>query len=137
NIAIASIEADLNASVFGAIIHAAGELSSTLATVQTSLIEGVRAVFGNGLFGKLILVVLQCVLFNKLSVIENGLSWIESNAYVSLPRVSEDVLVMEQAELNRLIMASVVDTVNPVRPSSPPMVLEEESAYAKNKLQRV
>ncbi|KAG0261268.1 plasma membrane fusion protein prm1 [Mortierella polycephala] len=138
NIAIASMETDLNASVFGAIVHAASELGSTLAVVQTSLIEGVRAVFGNGLFGKLILAVLQCLLFNKLSVIENGLSWIESNAYVSLPRVSEDVLVMEQAELNRLVMASVAGTVNPtVPPSSSPIVLEKESAYVKDKLRRV
>ncbi|KAF9186949.1 plasma membrane fusion protein prm1 [Haplosporangium sp. Z 767] len=137
NIAITSMETDLNMSVFGAIVHAAGELGSALTTVQTSLIEGVRAVFGNGLLGKLILAVLQCLLFNKLSVIENGLSWIETNAYVSLPRVSEDVLVVEQSELNRLIMASVAGTVIPAVISSSPMVLEKKSAYVKDKLGRI
>ncbi|KAG0054469.1 plasma membrane fusion protein prm1 [Gryganskiella cystojenkinii] len=107
NSALTNVETDLNTNVFGGIVQAATEMNSALVSVQMTLLQGIEAVFGTSLFGKLVQAVLQCLLFNKLQMVEAGLSWIQANARISLPRVSEDVLMIDQTLVNQLVNSAL------------------------------
>ncbi|GJJ68254.1 phosphoribosyl 1,2-cyclic phosphate phosphodiesterase [Entomortierella parvispora] len=103
NDALARVESSLNTDVFGEIVQAAAEMDTALNSVQSTLIQGIQAVFGSTLFGKLALAVLQCLLLNKLIIIESGLAWIQQNARISLPRLKDDVLMVNQTLVNQLV----------------------------------
>lgn len=118
NDALALVESELNTDVFGEIVQAAAEMNTALTSVQTMLIQGIQAVFGSTLFGKLVIAVLQCLLFNKLIVIESGLTWVQENARISLPRLKDDVLMMNQTLVNQLVMDALL-TDTPATRTSP------------------
>ncbi|KAF9149967.1 plasma membrane fusion protein prm1 [Linnemannia schmuckeri] len=113
NSALAVVEADLNEAVFSEIIRAAVDLNSALVQVQTTLVEGVRTVFGESIFAKFAGAVLQCLLFNKLEAVGRGLSWVQDNAQIRLPRVTEDMLVMDRTQLNALVVESANTLMSP------------------------
>lgn len=117
NSALSIIEADLNETVFSEIIRAAADLNNALVQVQTTLVDGVRTVFGESIFAKLVGAVLQCLLFNRLEAVERGLGWVQNNAQIRLPRVTEDILIMDKAQLEALV-GKGADTL--MSPSSSP-----------------
>ncbi|KAG0342642.1 plasma membrane fusion protein prm1 [Podila horticola] len=102
NTELARLESSINARVFSAIVHAAGEMASALDNVQTSLVEGVQEVFG-GLFGTLVLAVLGCLLLKKLDKVRAGLVWVQNHAQMSLPRLAPEVLVVSQARVEKMV----------------------------------
>ncbi|KAF9912206.1 plasma membrane fusion protein prm1 [Linnemannia zychae] len=107
NAALSVVEAELNYTVFAEIVRAAGELNSALVKVQTTLVEGVRTIFGASIFAKLVGAVLQCLLFNKLEIVGRGLGWVRENAQISLPRVMDDILMMDKTQLDAIVASSV------------------------------
>ncbi|KAF9198953.1 plasma membrane fusion protein prm1, partial [Haplosporangium sp. Z 27] len=107
NTMLQNVEIDLNANVFNNIIRAAQEMNGTLVQVQSTLVQGIQAVFGDGAFGQLVLAVLQCLLFEKLTIVEIGLTWIQENAKITLPRLSGDILMMDPEEMNKLVAEAV------------------------------
>ncbi|KAF8944673.1 plasma membrane fusion protein prm1 [Haplosporangium gracile] len=113
NSALAVVEADLNETVFSEIVRAAVDLNNALVQVQATLVEGVRTVFGESIFAKFVGAVLQCLLFNKLEVIERGLSWMQDNAQIRLPRVTEDMLMMDWTQLDALVAESANIIMSP------------------------
>ncbi|KAG0214776.1 plasma membrane fusion protein prm1 [Mortierella sp. GBA30] len=144
NTILSNLETDLNTNVFGVIVRAAGELNSGLAIVQTTLVQGVETVFGQGPFGKLILSVLQCLLFNKFHAVESGLIWLQDHAQIKFPRLSENVLVLEQNKLNDLIATATAAAVNdvaesPLRRSTPGNMnfLQQNVQMAKSAVDKV
>ncbi|CAO3565561.1 unnamed protein product [Mortierella alpina] len=123
NVALSQLESGLNDNVFGSIVKAAGELDSGLKIVQETMIQGIQAVFGEGAFSLLVLSVLQCLFFNKLAVVQSGLVWLQENANMRLPRLSESVLMPEPTELYNLITNIMGDRVPD--PSSSPSLLSD------------
>ncbi|KAF9110409.1 hypothetical protein BGX27_006368 [Mortierella sp. AM989] len=107
NNVLQNLEVDLNTNVFGDIIHAAEEVNASLVQVQLTLAQGIQAVFGDGAFGKMVLMILQCLFLNKLAILENGLNWIQLNARIAMPRLSEDVLMLNPAEMNKLVYDAI------------------------------
>ncbi|KAI8602055.1 hypothetical protein EDD21DRAFT_427943 [Dissophora ornata] len=128
NIALSSLETDLNTQVFGSIVQASGEINAALTNVQTTLIQGIQTVFGDTAFGKLVIVVLQCLLLNKLEVVETGLTWIQNNARITFPRVSDDVLMMSSTEMNNLVLSAVNDLAGPPSPANSTSTAASNSA---------
>jgi len=107
---LTAVENDLNANVFGGIVKASTEMSTALSTVQETLSQGVQTAFGSAPFGKLVMAVLQCLLLNKLAIVETGLKWVQEHAHVTLPRVSEDVLILDKVDLDRFVSAAIDKT---------------------------
>ncbi|KAF9168298.1 hypothetical protein BGX21_011401 [Mortierella sp. AD011] len=107
NTMLLNVEVDLNTNVFSNITQAAGEINASLLQVQSTLVQGIQGVFGDGAFGQLVLTVLQCLLLNKLAVLETGLVWIQQNAKIDLPRLPNDVLMIEPSEMNNLLLDAV------------------------------
>ncbi|KAF9277718.1 plasma membrane fusion protein prm1 [Mortierella alpina] len=103
NVVLSQLEFDLNNRIFGPIVYAAGDLDSGLKAVQATMVEGIQAVFGEGALSNLVLAVLQCLFFNKLAIVKTGLAWLQENANIKLPRLSEHVLMPEQLELDNLL----------------------------------
>ncbi|KAG0005458.1 hypothetical protein BGZ79_004682 [Entomortierella chlamydospora] len=108
NAMLLNVEIDLNTNVFSNITQAAGEINKSLLQVQSTLVQGIQGVFGDGAFGQLVLTVLQCLLLNKLAVLETGMVWIQQNARIDLPRLPDDILMIEPGEMNKLML----DVVN-------------------------
>lgn len=127
NSALSVVETDLNEAVFSEIIRAAAELNNALVQVQTTLTEGVRKAFGDSIFAKFVGAVLQCLLLNKLEAIERGLSWVRENAHIQLPRITEDMLMMDRTQLDLLVTESV-DTL--MDPSSSARMQKVENAVS-------
>ncbi|KAF9575823.1 hypothetical protein EC968_001611 [Mortierella alpina] len=137
NVALSQLESDLNNNVFGSIVQAAGELDSGLKAVQTAMIQGIQAVFGEGAFSKLVLTVLQCLFLNKLAIVANGFVWLQENANIRLPRLSEQVLMPEQVELENLLGSIMGDGM--IAPSLPASMAsdrlsEGEGAYSTRRI---
>ncbi|KAF9353380.1 plasma membrane fusion protein prm1 [Mortierella sp. NVP85] len=125
---LTAVENDLNANVFGGIVKASTDMSTALSTVQETLSQGVQTAFGSAPFGKLVMAVLQCLLLNKLAIVETGLKWVQEHAHVTLPRVSEDVLILDKVDLDRFVSAAIEKTdKEPSNESS-----EEGEAAAEN-----
>ncbi|KAF9968159.1 plasma membrane fusion protein prm1 [Mortierella alpina] len=135
NVALSQLESGLNDNVFGSIVKSAGELGAGLKAVQETMIQGIQAVFGEGAFSLLVLSVLQCLFFKKLAVIESGLVWLQENANIRLPRLSEHVLVPEPTELYNLITNIMADRM-PGPSSSPSLPSDRLSEGAGGYLQR-
>ncbi|KAF9352166.1 plasma membrane fusion protein prm1 [Mortierella sp. AD094] len=114
NTMLLNLEVNLNINVFSDITQAAGEINTSLLQVQATLVQGIQAVFGNGAFGKMVLTVLQCLLLNKLAVLEAGLVWIQQNARIVIPRLPDDILMIEPDEMSKLVL----DAVNGIPGSS-------------------
>ncbi|KAK3840516.1 MAG: hypothetical protein JOS17DRAFT_24846 [Linnemannia elongata] len=125
NSALSVVETDLNEVVFSEIIRAAADLNNALVQVQTTMAEGVRKAFGDSIFAKFVDAVLQCLLFNKLEAVERGLSWVRENAQIQLPRITEDMLMMDRTHLD-LLVAKAVDTL--MDPSSSARIQKVEIA---------
>ncbi|KAI8358736.1 hypothetical protein B0O80DRAFT_441345 [Mortierella sp. GBAus27b] len=102
-----AVETDLNTNVFGGIVSAASNVSTALATVQDTLMQGVQSAFGTALFGKLVIAVLQCLLLNKLAIVESGLVWVQEKAHITLPRLEDDVLMMDKVDVDKFVSAAV------------------------------
>ncbi|KAG0319646.1 plasma membrane fusion protein prm1 [Dissophora globulifera] len=134
NAGVISLETDLNANVFGVISRAAGEANAALANVQTTLVSGIQSVFGDTPFGKVVLAVLQCLLLNKLVMVETGLTWVQQNAHIALPRVSDDVLMLDPAEMNRLVSEAVYNVVQAPPEMSGP---KDDRVYSQSKAMQV
>ncbi|KAF9547050.1 plasma membrane fusion protein prm1 [Mortierella hygrophila] len=113
NSALSVVENDLNEAVFSEIIRAAADLNNALVQVQTTLADGVRKAFGDSIFAKFVGAVLQCLLFNKLEVVERGLSWVRENAHIQLPRITEDMLMMGRTQLDSLVVEAVDTLMDP------------------------
>ncbi|KAF9129544.1 hypothetical protein BGW39_004058 [Mortierella sp. 14UC] len=107
NAALAVVEADLNKAVFAEIVRAASDLNSTLVKVQATLVDGIPTVFGDSIFAKLVGAVLQCLLFSKLEMVERGLGWVQENARINLPRVTDDMLMMDRTQLDAMVASSI------------------------------
>ncbi|KAG0283855.1 plasma membrane fusion protein prm1 [Linnemannia gamsii] len=118
NSALSIVEADLNETVFSEIILAAVDLNNALVLVQTTLMDGVRTVFGESIFAKLVGAVLQCLLFNRLEAVERGLGWVRDNAQIRLPRVTENILMMDEAQLAGLVGKAADALMGPSSPSA-------------------
>ncbi|KAF9093193.1 plasma membrane fusion protein prm1 [Mortierella sp. AD031] len=125
NTALSVVESDLNEAVFSEIVRAAVDLNSALVKVQTTLEEGVQTVFGESVLAKLVAAVLQCLLFNKLEAVERGLGWVQENARITLPRIADDMLMMDRSELDAMVAASVDSLMGP---SPPPPTLKQLSS---------
>ncbi|KAF9426839.1 plasma membrane fusion protein prm1 [Podila epigama] len=102
NAIVTAFETDLNERVFGAVAASAKEMSSALAQVQRSLVEGVYEVFG-GLFGELVLAVLRCLLLNKLDKVQAGLFWVQNHAQMTLPRLAPEVLIISVGRMDQVV----------------------------------
>ncbi|KAG0272542.1 hypothetical protein BGZ95_011702 [Linnemannia exigua] len=113
NSALSAVETDLNEAVFSEIIRAASDLNNALASVQATLVDGIRTVFGDSIIAKLVGAVLQCLLFNKLEAVERGLSWVQKNAQISLPRVTDDMLMMDRTQLDAIPLVPCLTDPNP------------------------
>ncbi|KAI7832327.1 hypothetical protein BC939DRAFT_435205 [Gamsiella multidivaricata] len=113
NTALSSLESDLNTHVFSGIVNAAASMSAALVNVETTLVQGIQTVFGDTLFAKLILAVIQCLLLNKLAAVEAGLAWIQGHVQLALPRLEDDVLMMNPTELQKLVAAAVEEMAPP------------------------
>jgi hypothetical protein len=126
NSALSVVEADLNEAVFSDIIRAAADLNNALVQVQTTLVDGVRTVFGESIFAKFVGAVLQCLLFNRLEAVERGLRWVRDNAQIRLPRVTEDMLMMDGAYLEALVAEAANTLISPssLPPPPPPTALQ-------------
>ncbi|KAF9898500.1 plasma membrane fusion protein prm1 [Lobosporangium transversale] len=104
NDGLLNIETELNTHVFDLIAVAARRISAALIDVERVIVDGVRSVFGeDNVFEKVTLTVLQCLLFNRMMMIESGLSWVQHNARLELPRVSENILMVNSTEINRFV----------------------------------
>lgn len=103
---LAALETDLNTNVFGGIVNAASQVSSSLNTVQETLQQGVQRAFAQP-FSGLVLAVLQCLLLNKIAMVESGLKWVQEHAHITLLRLENDVLVMDQADVDKFVSAAI------------------------------
>ncbi|KAK9487416.1 hypothetical protein V1527DRAFT_404365 [Lipomyces starkeyi] len=92
NTALATTETGMNADLFGWVWDATSSVNNTLNTFVDDMTSALDTVFGGTPLYTPIKDVVDCLITLKVQGIENGLTWVHDNAYISLPRVNEDII---------------------------------------------
>ncbi|KAK9454772.1 hypothetical protein V1511DRAFT_460088 [Dipodascopsis uninucleata] len=92
NRALNSTQADLNDALFSWVIVATSSVNNTLNVFVDDMMSTLNDVFGNTPLYEPIKDVLDCLILFKIEGIENGLTWVQDNAHISLPRVNESII---------------------------------------------
>ncbi|TGZ79802.1 hypothetical protein EX30DRAFT_333018 [Ascodesmis nigricans] len=87
NSAVKGVEGDLNGNLFGWVKEGTDALNGTLNTLVDEMTKGIDGLLGDSPLKKPLKDVLDCLLFFKIQGIQTALTWVHTNAHVSLPRL--------------------------------------------------
>ncbi|KAK9476515.1 hypothetical protein V1514DRAFT_177778 [Lipomyces japonicus] len=93
NTALSTTETDINNNMFSWIWGATSSVNNTLNIFVDDMMTGLNDVFGDTPLYDPIKDVLDCLILLKIHGIQQGLTWVNSHAEVSLPRVNETILL--------------------------------------------
>ncbi|RHZ68696.1 hypothetical protein Glove_294g47 [Diversispora epigaea] len=95
NLIISNFENDVNSNVFGWANITTNTLNDTINTAVDEITGFVNNVFGEvPLLATSIQGLINCLILTKIKVVQNVLNFIQENAYLGLPRVSGDKLLV-------------------------------------------
>ncbi|KAJ8096891.1 hypothetical protein POJ06DRAFT_263671 [Lipomyces tetrasporus] len=92
NTALVNTEAGLNDDLFGWVWDATSSVNNTLNTFVDDMTSALNTAFGDTPLYTPVKDVLDCLITLKVKGIQNGLTWVHDNAYISLPRVNSDII---------------------------------------------
>ncbi|CAG8564516.1 1332_t:CDS:2 [Paraglomus occultum] len=104
NSAISNVENDINTELLGWVNTTTTALNNTL----NSAVDDITT-FINGTFGGVPVLltavsqVLNCLLFVKIRGIQAGLTFIQENASINLPRVNDSILLVDRSNMQEVV----------------------------------
>ncbi|CAG8612548.1 8503_t:CDS:2 [Paraglomus brasilianum] len=104
NSAISNIEDELNKELFGWVNTTTTAINNTLNAAVDDI-----STFINGTFGGVPIIltavdqVINCLLFVKIRGIQAGLSFIQENASINLPRVNDSILLVDRSNMQEVV----------------------------------
>ncbi|KAK9368067.1 hypothetical protein V1509DRAFT_624164 [Lipomyces kononenkoae] len=92
NTALANTQNSLNDDLFGWVWEATSSVNNTLNTFVDDMTSELNTIFGGTPLYTPITDVVNCLITFKIQGIEKGLTWVNENAYISLPRVNDTII---------------------------------------------
>ncbi|WOO78570.1 Plasma membrane fusion protein PRM1 [Vanrija pseudolonga] len=104
NKAIAAIEYRINDELFGHWINSTAKtLNNTLVAFYSEVESVLNTTFGGTILYNPINTFVYCILGNKITNLEKGITWVSNNAHVTFPTVPVDVLQMSNSSMHELV----------------------------------
>ncbi|CAD6889871.1 unnamed protein product [Tilletia caries] len=100
---INTYENNINKDVFGWVDVTTTTMNQTLNQFVDLVEEAISDIFNNTILYSPVQNFLDCILIRKVEGIETALTWIHDNAHVSLARVNQDALTLDDGGMNDLL----------------------------------
>lgn len=82
---ITKLQTDINDDVLGWVVNATTAVNNTLVTFDNDINKALAEVFNGTILYNTIVDVVNCLIGNKITAVEEGLTWVHDNAHVTLP----------------------------------------------------
>ncbi|ORX39271.1 hypothetical protein BD324DRAFT_598625 [Kockovaella imperatae] len=103
NTAILAHQDRINNELFGAWLNTtAVTLNSTLVEFYSDVENVLNVTFGGTIIYGPINTFMYCILGSKITNLEKGLTWISEHAYITLPTLPPDVLLLSNSSMNEM-----------------------------------
>ncbi|WVQ74452.1 hypothetical protein IAR50_004053 [Cryptococcus sp. DSM 104548] len=103
NTAVKEFEDRINNEMFGSWVNTtAVTLNTTLVQFYDEVESILESTFGNTILYNPVNTFIYCILGSKITNLEKGLTWISEHAFVDLPTVSSDVLILSNGLMEEI-----------------------------------
>ncbi|ORY24192.1 hypothetical protein BCR39DRAFT_582344 [Naematelia encephala] len=104
NNAMTQYQQRINDDLFGSWFNTtAVTLNATLVEFYNGVEQALNLTFGGTILYGPVNTFIYCILGSKITNLEQGLTWLQANAHVTLPMISDDVLTLSNDSMNELV----------------------------------
>jgi hypothetical protein len=95
---ITNLNTEVNNDLFGWVTNATSAVNNTLNTFDDDINKSIQSVFNNTVLLNTVQNLVNCLIGNKITSVEKGLTWVHDNAHVTFPTFPADVFSQGAAE---------------------------------------